>query len=120
MKMAVEAGDRTVTVNNWSPETRSFHVSLGAAPEARIRAFFYPHWHATAAGRELAVRPDQNGALMVALPNEATDVTVEFREPPRAHYATVSALMASFLIGGLLVSRRRLFSNLTSQIEPRA
>ncbi len=116
MKAAVEAGDRNVTVTNWSAETRSFHVSAGTANEARMRSFFYPHWHATAAGRELAVRPDQNGALMVTLPNEATDVTVEFREPRRVSYAAVVTLIAFLVIGGLLLGRR----NVTVQVESRA
>ncbi len=110
LKAEVEASNRSVIVDNWSPEKRSFHISGGSATEARVRTFFYPHWHATAGRRELAVRPDQNGALVVALPSDATSVALEFREPPRSYYAFLSALSALFVICGLLVIPNRLFS----------
>lgn len=116
MKTAADAPDRTVTVNHWSAEKRSFHVSAGNPSEARIRTFFYPHWHAMAAGRELTVRPDQNGALMVTLPNEAADISIEFREPPRVRYAAVVALIAFLIIGSLFISRR----SVGVQVESRA
>lgn len=116
MNTAVEAGDRDVTVTSWSAEKRSFQVSAGQSTEAHLRTFFYPHWHATAAGRELTVRPDQKGVLLVRLPNEATEVTVEFREPPRASYAAIVAVFAFLLITGLFLGGR----TVKGQAESRA
>src|SRR5207248_9331316 len=44
-------------------------------------------WSATAGGGKLATHPDRDGALIVSLPPEATDVRLEFREPSRVRYA---------------------------------
>jgi 6-pyruvoyl-tetrahydropterin synthase related domain len=114
MKAAMQAVDRDIHVETWSSEKRSFHVNGGGASEARVRTFFYPHWRATAGGRELAVRPDQNGAMIVALPNEEASITLEFHEPSRGRYAFISALIALFVIGGLLVIPSRMFSKSVS------
>ena len=84
-----------------------FHVSAGNAVEARVKTFFYPHWKASASGRQLAIHPDQSGALMVVLPKEAAEITLEFREPARVRGAAGFALVGWISIGGLLVKRRR-------------
>jgi uncharacterized membrane protein len=103
----VEAGGRSVAIDSWTPEKRLFHVSAGNADEARVRTFFYPHWTATAGNQQLATRPDQNGALMITLPKEAVDVTLEFREPKRARGAAGLTAIGWIAIGGLLVKRRK-------------
>jgi hypothetical protein len=105
MSAVVEAGDRHLQINSWAPEKRVFHVSAGATTEARIKTFFYPHWTATAGEQKLAVRPDQNGTLIVGLPNEAADVTLEFREPVRVRYAAVLTGLGWLAIGLLIFIR---------------
>lgn len=105
MNAVVEAGDRNLQINSWAPEKRVFHVSAGATTEARIKTFFYPHWTATAGEQKLAVRPDQNGTLIVGLPNEAADVTLEFREPVRVRYAAVLTGLGWLAIGLLIFIR---------------
>lgn len=107
MSTPVEAADRQVTIRYWEPERRLFQVNPGATVEARVRTFYYPHWKATADGQELAVRPDQNGAMMVTLPREAANVTLEFREPKRVRYAAGLTLLGWGLIGGFSFKRRR-------------
>jgi 6-pyruvoyl-tetrahydropterin synthase related domain len=106
MNTNVEAGNRTIKIDSWTPERRVFQVTAGDVNEARIKTFFYPHWTATAGGRQLAVHADQSGALMVALPKEATEVTLEFREPARVRGAAGFTLLGWVSIGGLLVKRR--------------
>jgi 6-pyruvoyl-tetrahydropterin synthase related domain len=106
MTAAVEAGDRQLTIKSWQPERRILDVSAGATTEARVRTFFYPHWKASAAGRPLDVHPDQNGALVIALPKEAAEIELEFREPIRVKYAAGLTLIGWVLIGGLLLKRR--------------
>jgi hypothetical protein len=106
MAAAVEAGDRQLTIKSWEPERRIFHVAAGVATQARVRTFFYPHWKASAAGRPLDVHPDQNGALVIALPKEATTIALDFREPKRVKYAAGLTLIGWVLIGGLLFKRR--------------
>ena len=106
MTAAVEAGDRQLTIKSWEPEKRIFQVSAGAATDARVQTFFYPHWQANAEGRALAIHPDQNGAMVIALPKEAATVTLEFHEPKRVTYAAGLTLVGWALIGGLLIKRR--------------
>jgi len=106
MTAAVEAGDRQLTIKSWEPERRIFQVSAGAATDARVQTFFYPHWQASAEGRALAIHPDQNGAMVIALPTEAATVTLEFHEPKRVTYAAGLTLVGWALIGGLLIKRR--------------
>jgi len=107
MRAAVEAGDRQLTLKSWEPERRIFGVSAGAATDARVQTFFYPHWQASAEGRALAIRPDQNGVMVIALPKEAATITLEFHEPKRVSYAAGLTLIGWVLIGGLLLKRRR-------------
>ena len=106
MRATVEAGDRQLTIKSWEPERRIFQLSAGAATDARVQTFFYPHWQASAEGRALAIRPDQNGAMVIALPKEAATITLEFHEPKRVGYAAGLTLIGWILIGGLLLKRR--------------
>ena len=106
MNAPVEAGDRTINVINWTPENRAFHVSAGDAADAKIKTFFYPLWSATAGGGKLATHPDRDGALIVSLPPEATDVRLEFREPSRVRYAAGLTSIAWIFIGGLFFNPR--------------
>jgi hypothetical protein len=105
----VDAGDRRVTVDNWSAEIRKFHVDSGNATEARVATFFYPHWTASVEGKALAIRPDQSGALTISLPRESADVTLEFREPARSRYAAGLTAIGWAFVAGLFVNPRRRF-----------
>jgi len=107
MTARVEAPNRAITIKRWEPQQRVFHVEAGGPTEARVQTFFYPHWKATAGGRNLAVHPDHDGTLVVALPGEATDVNLEFREPNRSRYAAGLSLLGWGLIGGLSLRRTR-------------
>jgi len=107
MTARVEAPNRAITIKRWEPQQRVFHVEAGGPTEARVQTFFYPHWKATAGGRNLAVRPDHDGTLVVALPSDATDVNLEFREPNRSRYAAGLSLLGWGLIGGLSLRRNR-------------
>jgi hypothetical protein len=104
MSTEVEAAGRAVKVDAWQKERRAFRVEAGDAGEARVRALYYPHWVATAAGGvNLPTRPATDGALLVSLPTEAVSVDLEFREPPRSRLATVISLVGWLLIGTLFV-----------------
>jgi len=107
MAAQVEAGERPVKIETWAPELRVFQVGAGDAREARIRTFFYPHWIATAGERQLPIHPDQNGAITIALPTEAATISLQFREPPRVHYAAGLTLLGWLIIGGFWLKRRR-------------
>jgi len=101
MDSPVEAGGREVTVISWLPELRTFHLGPGAAGEARVRTFFYPHWRAESDGRNLAVRPDSDGALLISVPANALSINLRFQEPPRVWVARVVCVVGWILIGAL-------------------
>jgi hypothetical protein len=111
-KMAeVEAADRAVNVSAWQPEHRTFSVAAGPATEARVRTFYYPHWTATSEGRTLSTRPDKDGALLISLPQNATSIALDFREPQKTNFSTITSLSGLILIGALAVPLRRRRSN---------
>lgn len=102
----VEVAGREVTVANWESEHRRFSVSAGPATEARVKTFYYPHWTATNEAGILPVRPDNNGALLISLPANATTVELDFREPARTKFSTTASLSGLIIIGVLLVPFR--------------
>lgn len=108
MNSLVGAGSRNVSVKSWTPEKRSFQVAAGAVNDVRVRTFFYPHWVATADNRNLKVRPDDDGALLISVPNTETLISLEFREPRRAYWAATVTVLGWLTIGFLVVAARGL------------
>ena len=111
MTTEVEANGRTVTVSTWRPEHRKFSVAAGPATEARVRTFYYPHWTATSEAGNLPTRPDKDGALLISLPQNATTVDLDFREPRKTNISTMSSLSGLIIIGMLAFPFNRRRSN---------
>ncbi len=107
MTTEVETAGRTVTVTSWQPEHRKFSVASGPATEARVKTFYYPHWTATTEGSVLPTRPDNDGALLISLPQNATSVALDFREPRKTKFSTISSLSGLMIIGVLALPFRR-------------
>jgi len=107
MTNEVEANGRAVTVSSWQPEHRKFLVTPGPATEARVRTFYYPHWTATSEAGILPTRPDEDGALLISLPQNATSVELDFREPRKTKISTMSSLSGLIIIGMLAVPFKR-------------
>jgi len=107
MAVAVEAGDRAVNVTAWEPEHRTFSVAAGPATEARVKTFYYPHWTATSESGPLPTRPDKDGALLISLPQNATSIALDFREPQKTKFSTIMSLSGLIIIGALAVPSRR-------------
>jgi hypothetical protein len=101
MATEVEVAGRTVNVSSWQPEHREFSVTAGPATEARVRTFYYPHWIAKSGAGILPTRPDADGVLLVSLPQDATAVQLEFREPRRTKFSTITSLGGLIVIGCL-------------------
>ena len=99
----VEADGRRVIVQSWSPEHRVFQVPAGAATEARVRAFYYPHWTARSGDRVLSTRADRDGALLISLPADTTSVELKFNEPRRTGVSSWASLAGFMFIGVLAV-----------------
>ena len=107
MPTEVEIADRTVNVTSWEPEHRRFSVTPGPATEARIRTFYYPHWIAKNESGVLPVRPDTDGALLITIPQNATTVELDFVEPRKNNFSTMSSLIGLIGIGALSLPFRR-------------
>jgi hypothetical protein len=103
----VQVENRRIAIKRWEPGRRIFQVEAGDATRARVQTFFYPHWKATAAGRELVVQHDEAGVLTIVLPKESVDVTLEFREPKRSQAAGTLSFLGWGLIAGLSLRRHR-------------
>lgn len=101
MTAAVEAGDRAVTVQSWTPESRRFSIGAGSATEARVKTFYYPHWTAKSSEQVLQTRPDKDGALLVSLPANAVTVDLDFMEPRRTQVSSYASLAGFMFIGAL-------------------
>jgi hypothetical protein len=99
MTNGVAAQGREVRIISWEPEKRSFWVGAGAAEEIRVRTFYYPHWVASAAGKPLAIRPGNDGAILISIPSDAASVELEFREPRRTRVAAVVSMVG----GGAII-----------------
>jgi hypothetical protein len=100
-RVAVAA--REVQVIEWSDTQRSFTVAAGAAGDARIATFYYPHWQATANRQRLQTKPGEDGTLLVSLPPQALNVNLEFREPPRTKIADAISIISWTLLASLLI-----------------
>ena len=94
----VDAGSRTVKVNDWQPEHREFIIAAGQPEAARVRTFYYPLWTANGNDRPLATRPAQDGSLLFDVPPETTNVILKFQEPPRVQKASVTSLIGCLAI----------------------
>jgi hypothetical protein len=107
MATEVEVPNREVTVMSWQAEHRTFAVAAGAATEARVKTFYYPHWTAKSDAGFLTTRPDKDGALLISLPENATSIELDFQEPRRSQFSTITSLSGLIIIGALMVPFRR-------------
>jgi hypothetical protein len=101
MSSDVEVDSRVVTIKSWEAEHRTFHVSGGQSAEARVRTYYYPLWTATAQGVPLSVHPADDGAILITIPPDDTDVELIFREPRRVAIVRIVGAFCWILIAGL-------------------
>lgn len=111
MQNMVESKEREVTVQTWEPERRSFNLGPGTVSDVRVKTFFYPHWKAYSADVELNVKPAQDGALLITVPENASSVKLEFVEPTRVRIAGVISLVGFLIIIILSFINRPLLSS---------
>ena len=102
---------RDVTIEEWRPTERRFSVSPGTVAIATIKTWYYPRWLASVNGQTITLQPDDEGALTLEIPHEASSVTVAFVEPWYVVAAATISVLAwlAFLFSSsiiLLKSRR--------------
>jgi uncharacterized membrane protein len=103
MSTPAEAIDRGLSVVNWSSENKQFQVESGPETVVRLRLFYYPRWVAMANGRQLTIKPDTDGALLVNIAPEEATVNLKFIEPASTRIAAAISALGLFLTGALLV-----------------
>lgn len=119
MSNEIEAQGREVTITSWQAQHRSFQIGEGPETEVRTKTFYYPHWIATANGKPLKTRPADDGALLIALPDEAATVELNFCEPPRVAWANGVSLVTwlAFTVCGLLLLFKRIPQPVSADIN---
>lgn len=94
----VTAESRSVNVSLWEREERKFAINEGAAGNARIATFWYPHWKAVVNGTHVEVGRDENGAILIPLPEEGAEVRLYFQEPVFLEVAKYVSLITWLII----------------------
>ena len=99
----VTASDRDVEILEWAAQERRFILADGAAGDVRVATFFYPYWHAAADGRDLEVRSDQTGAIILPVPEGRAEIDLRFEEPLHYTAAAYLSVITWLLMLGLAV-----------------
>ncbi|MGH9819787.1 MAG: hypothetical protein ACRD43_06425, partial [Pyrinomonadaceae bacterium] len=99
----VDAESRTIELNTWSSDERTFTIGPGERGNAQIATFWYPYWTATINGSTVGVGLDQNGSILIPLPAERSEVHLYFQEPSFVVAAKYLSLLAWIAIIAWLV-----------------
>jgi hypothetical protein len=103
MPAKVDAGTRPVTITEWEPEQRTFHLGAGTETTLQVRTYFYPRWVAKADGRLLPTTATADGLLLISAPVQATDIQLAFEPPARNHvFELVTAASWILILGTVL------------------
>lgn len=100
-KSAVSADGRAASVDKLSAVDRTFSIAEGTPTNARIGVFYHPNWRAAVNGRNAAVMPGPDGAVMIPIPSEASTISLSFIEPTptaAARWISLGGWFAVFLM----------------------
>jgi hypothetical protein len=76
----VTAHNRDAQIQNWQSTEREFQISAGKAADVRIATFYHPNWKAIVNGSLTEISYDENGAILVPVPQESSTVKLYFQE----------------------------------------
>jgi hypothetical protein len=76
----VSTGNREVQIHSWQPTEREFQISSGDGEFARIATFYHPNWKAAVNESKVETRPDENGAILIPISQQAIKVRLSFQE----------------------------------------
>jgi hypothetical protein len=96
-KERANAGSRKTVITEWSSESRELIADAGEVNYVRIATFFHPYWTATVNGEAVSVEKDQNGAILVPLPDMSARVHLSFKEPGFLTAARIVSLIVWLL-----------------------
>ncbi len=96
----VLAEDRNVQIENWTATDREFQVLAGEAENARVAVFYHPNWKAAVNNSPVEIKIEENGAVLIPLPNQKSDVKLFFEETFAVH---MGRLLSAFTWLGILL-----------------
>lgn len=102
----VIVGTRPVDISVWQAEARVFRIAEGSEGNARIATFYYPHWKATINGEPVDVGKDDNGAIALPIPANASEVRMYFEEPAVNRFCFYLSVTCWLALASALVVRR--------------
>jgi hypothetical protein len=97
----VSTENRDVQIHNWQPKEREFQISPGDGEFARVAAFYHPNWKATVNESPVEIRPDENGAILIPIPQLHSEIKLSFRETLAQQIGQWISGFAFFLFGFL-------------------
>ena len=95
--------ERQAQTDYWTAEERKITVQSGKTSQLRVSTFYYPYWKAQINGAAAEVSPDENGAMILEIPPEKSEVLLKFEEPFYLHTAFYIAIFGWFLVGLILI-----------------
>lgn len=76
----VSAGARTAEIQKWQTTERDFQISAGKTEFVRVATLYHPNWKATVNNLPVETKPDQNGAILISIPQQNSTVKLYFEE----------------------------------------
>jgi hypothetical protein len=111
MPAKADAGARPLTITEWEPERRTFHLGAGTEGTLRVQTYFYPRWSAKADGRSLPIAPNADGLILISAPPQATDIQLVFDPPQRVRlFELLTGISWIVILGTLLLASIKLKS----------
>jgi hypothetical protein len=98
---------RNVVQTGSAPEHRQYTVGAGTPAEGRVRMLYYPLWEATANGKPLNTSPAPDGVLLIPVPPEEVNVSLDFREPRRTLYSGILSILGLIVLLMFGLTRRK-------------
>lgn len=98
--------NRITEVTEWKPTRKTFKIAAGNEEFARISQFYYPHWSAKIDNADAEIKPADDGAILIKIPQNETTVSLEFSEPQSIKATiAVSLFTLIFLIIGFCLTK---------------
>lgn len=82
------SSEREVLVKKHDPDHLEFVIGNGLPETIRVGTFYYPHWKAKINGIVQNIASDENGAILINIGAEASNVELLFEEPQYVHFST--------------------------------
>lgn len=94
----VRAGNRSIEITSWDNLNREFTVAEGEPQKLQVATFYYPYWKAKINGQKTEVLMDENGAILIDIPDEKSEIQIYFEEPFMINFSLRISLISWLLL----------------------